>query len=104
MITILDFVNNLGKVRTAAGWDVNICYVDKDNDYPICGYVINPNGTKNLYHWAENGKPENLPLNHGMNLIPVVPITEYHMIDIKRMKDFDKVQDLVKSEIERISG
>ena len=102
MITILDFINAGGKAKTASGWDFQICYTNKDSKYPITGYVIAPNGTKNMYSWDENGFPENLPLTHGLNLIPCVAITKYHMIDMKSMDNFDKVQDLVKSETSRI--
>lgn len=104
MVNILDIVNAGGKLRTAAGWDVDICYVNKEVDHCICGYVSSPNGMKNLHKWDKDGKPQNLPLTHGLNLIPVVPITTYHMIDPKQMKQFDKVQDLMNSEIKRISG
>ncbi len=102
MITILDFVNAGGKCVTAAGWKFEICYIEKESNYPICGYVVNPTGIKQLYKWNEEGFPENLPLTHGLNLIPTVPITTHHIIDVKQLKEFDKVQDLVRSEIMRI--
>jgi len=104
MITILDFINAGGKCITAAGWKFQICYVNKETDYPICGYVVSPNGNKQLYKWNEEGFPEKLPLTNGLNLIPTVPITKYHTIDKKLLKDFDRVQDLVKSEIARIEN
>lgn len=104
MIAVLDFINAGGRCITAAGWEFQICYIDKDIEYCICGYVISPNGTKNIHKWDKDGRPEKLPITHGLNLIPTVPITKYHMIDMKNMKEFDKVQDLVKSEIDRITN
>ena len=104
MITILDFINAGGKCITAAGWEFQICYVNKEKDYPICGYVISPNGTKSLYKWNEDGFPEKLPLTHGLNLIPTVPLTTYHPINLSFLAKFDRVQDLILSEINRISN
>lgn len=100
MVTVFDFINAGGKCKT--GWEFQICYLDKDTDYCICGYVSSPNGMKNLHKRDKDGKPQNLPLTHGLNLIPAVPITTYHLIDMKQMENFDKVQDLIKSEVERI--
>ncbi len=102
MITVLDFVNAGGRARTAAGYEFQLSYIAKDQPYPIVGYVINPAGVKSLHKWDINGNPENLPLTHGLNLIPVVPIITYHMIDVKKLNEFDKVQDLINSEIKRI--
>jgi hypothetical protein len=103
MLTILDFVNAGGKCITAAGWEFQICYINESMKYPICGYVLSPNGTKSLYKWDKDGFPENLPLTHGLNLLPTVPIIKYHIIDNIKLKEFDKVQDLIKSEIKRLS-
>jgi hypothetical protein len=104
MLTILDFVNAGGKCITAAGWEFQICYINKDIEYPICGYVISPSGVKSLYHWDVFGDPFDLPLTHGLNLVPVVPIITYHIIDIAQLSKFARVQDLVNSEIKRISN
>lgn len=103
MITVLDFITAGGKCVTAAGWDFQICYVDTEIKYSICGYVTNPRGIKSIHKWDKDGNPENLPLNHGLNLVPTVPITKYYMIDKKEMNNFTKVQDLTKSEIKRIT-
>ncbi len=103
MITVLDWVLAGGKCKSASGWEFNLCYTDKDNPYPICGYIIGHNGHKTMYKWDENGYPSNLPTTHGLHLIPVVPITTYHYIDTKKLKEFDKVRDLVKNEIKRLS-
>ena len=103
MITVFDFLNAGGKCKTACGWDFKICWLNKESDYPICGYVVYSNNDQMMYKFDVNGFPEKLPITHGLNLIPVVPITTYRMIDMKKMDNFDKVQDLIKSEIERIS-
>ena len=50
------------------------------------------------------GNPFDLPLTHGLNLVPVVPIITYHIIDITQLSKFARVQDLVNSEIKRISN
>lgn len=104
MITVFDWILAGGKCKSASGWEFSLCYTDKDSEYPICGYITGYNGHKIMYKWDKNGFPEKLPITHGLHLIPVVPVTKYHMIDTSKLKEFDKVQDLTRSEIERISS
>ena len=103
MITVFDFLNAGGNCKTACGWDFKICWLNKESDYPICGYVVYSNNDQMMYKFDVNGFPEKLPITHGLNLIPVVPIITYRMIDMKEMDNFDKVQDLIKSEISRLT-
>lgn len=72
------FIEDEGIVKCASGHNIVGLKIDySEKHYPIKGYVIWDSGYKMPMTWNENGLPHNLPLNHGLNLIPIVPIVSY---------------------------
>lgn len=102
MLTILDFISAGRQLKTACGWEFEIRDINRKEKYPISGFVKAPSGIQMLYRFDEHGYPENLPLTHGLNLVPVINITYQHQINSRTMKEFTSVEDLIASETARI--
>jgi hypothetical protein len=96
---IIDFIQYAGvKVRTAAKDEVTITSIVKEDKFPIKGtYYHSPSKTVNRCEWDEHGYPHNLPLTHGLNLIPYLPETLWNRIDANTFKNAESYVDLVKS-------
>lgn len=76
-MNILDWILNGGAVKTAHGRPVTIWLTD-DDQYPIEGKV--DDNVPFECRWDENGYPHNLPLTHGLNLLAVKRIVNYHTL------------------------
>lgn len=74
------FINNKGVVKTAAGHNIEDITLHEKEKYCIKGNIVWGTGYRMPMIWESNGSPNNLPLNHGLNLIPVVPILDFKYI------------------------
>ena len=75
------FIEDKGIVKSASGHKVEDLIVDRsDLNYPIKGHIVWDSGYRMPMMWNKNGLPHNLPLNHGVNLIPIVPIIKYESL------------------------
>jgi len=69
--------NPAAHLKTAAGHDVTITKVTPTSPYPLEGWALCTNNFKYHLSWDVNGQPVNLPVTHGMNLLPYLPETVY---------------------------
>lgn len=85
-MNFVEFINLKGMCKTAAGHKIhNIKTTGLDKQYPIIGKVEWKTGYLMDMSWDENGVPRNLPLNHGLNLIALIPRVEFDVIDISKL-------------------
>lgn len=92
-MNIADYVKKGGKCKSKSGhWFILDCV--KYEEYPIKGWLLVNNGTHYLpCRWTEDGVPHNLPYTHGLDLIPVVPVTTYKMVDKKILSNCDTMSE-----------
>ena len=90
-MNIVDYVKGGGKCKSKSGhWFILDCV--KYEEYPIRGWLL----MGDFYYpckWNENGEPHNLPYTHGLDLIPVVPVTTYKMVDKKILSNCDTMSE-----------
>lgn len=90
-MNILDFIKGNGKCKSASGhWFVLTELVDEW--YCIKGYLEMENGFRFKCEWDREGVPRNLPYTHGLNLMPVVSITKYKVVDTKELEKYTSVE------------
>lgn len=99
---IIDYIELGGLVKTASGHWVD-AYLSDDDKYPIYGSIIDFGSKDHCMDckWDENGLPENLPTNHGLDLNPVVEEVIYHTIKRNRLSDYDCIYDFQDQELEK---
>lgn len=99
-MNILDYVRKNGKVRTASGEEVEITYTstDPDEKYPIRGFIKFRFGNHSICEWDVNGYPHNLPVTHGLDIHPVIPVTKYHFVSNKKLKNYNDIRDFIREE------
>lgn len=78
-MNILEYIKHGGKCKSKSGhWFRLKEFVS--GPYPISGFLV-INGKSYPYSWSEDGSPENLPYTHGLDLMPVIPVTHYKMVN-----------------------
>jgi len=87
-MNIADYIKQGGKCKSKSGhWFIldSIKY----EKYPIKGWLLMNDG-KYYYpcRWDEDGVPHNLPYTHGLELMPVIPVTTYRMVDKKLLSRY----------------
>ena len=73
------------KFRSAAGYPVIVDYLCTDRD-KIIGFVCfsGPNFKYDMpMEWDINGKPLKLPINQGLDLVPLRGVSSYEVIPIE---------------------
>jgi hypothetical protein len=80
-----EFIQLKGQCKTAAGHPIHNLRITNDPYYPISGTIEWPNQYLTPLQWDTQGNPINLPLNHGLHLIAMVPRIEYDKIDISKL-------------------
>lgn len=93
-MNILEFVKQGGKTKTAAGDFVTITDINENVKYCLSGQVHSKIYEYELI-WDEDGNPSNLPCNHGLNLIAVVPVITYNVVSTDQLKEATNVTDLL---------
>lgn len=74
----VSFIEDKGVVKTSAGHFVKDIQIrENESQYPIGGVIVWDNGFRMPMIWDKEGNPHNLPLNHGLNLIAMVPRIVY---------------------------
>lgn len=85
-MNFIEFIQSKGTCKTAAGHTIsNLKINNEENNYPISGTIHWPDGYLMSMVWNKEGNPINLPLNHGLHLIGVVPRIEFETINIKEL-------------------
>lgn len=90
-MTIVDYLKQGGKCKSKAGHDFVLDCI-KYEKYPIKGWLV-INNEEYPYEWTENGEPHNLPYTHCLDLVPVIPVTTYKMVDKKILLECDDIRD-----------
>lgn len=98
-MNIFDYIQQCGKCKTACGWDFDLAYtiLSDSETYRIVGYVTLPNGHRSMYKWDIDGNVENKPSNHGLDLVPAIPVTKYVSVDKNELSRFNKSSEFIKS-------
>jgi hypothetical protein len=96
-MNIFDFVTKYQetKVSTAAGHPVTITEVIPEDTYPLRGYAVFPNNFKFNCRWNIHGRPYNLPLNHGMELVALIPKITYQIVPSATFNNAQTLEELL---------
>lgn len=96
-MNIFEFVTKYqeAKVSTAAGHPVTITEVIPEDNYPLRGYAVFPNNFKFKCQWNVHGRPYNLPLNHGMDLIALIPKVTYQIVPTDKFNNAKTLEELL---------
>lgn len=81
-MNFVEFVDGKGICKTAAGHKIHDLKITEDNNYPIIGKIEWSNGFLMNMCWNKEGFPINLPLNHGLNLMAMVPRVVFERVSI----------------------
>lgn len=85
-MNFIDFINLKGTCKTIAGQNIVDLKVSRlDADYPIIGKIVWNSGYHSPMKWNKEGKPCNLPLNHGLDLMAIVPKIYFEKINLKNL-------------------
>jgi hypothetical protein len=88
---VVEYLKQGGKCRSKSGHDFILDSI-KYEEYPIRGWLL----MGKFYYpckWTENGEPHNLPYTHSLDLVPVIPITTYKMVNKKLLSECDNIED-----------
>lgn len=99
-MNIQEFIQQGGKCRAKAGYDFILDEFDPNDYWCIVGKLQTTYNYKIKCKWDKHGVPQGLPYTHGLDLLPVIPITTYKMIKLETLAKFDKIEDLMESEAE----
>jgi hypothetical protein len=91
-MNILEFIRQGGKCKSAAGHWFHLTDIVEGEQYPIKGTLIH-NNEPFKYEWAEDGTPSNLPYTHCLDLVPVIEVIKYKMVDKKELAKYDNIED-----------
>lgn len=103
-MNILDFIMNGGVVKTSAGHIVTLVDIKPEQKFGIKGEVNWANGHKSSLEWDENGYPEDRRTYHCLNLIPVIPITNYHSVSNELLEKYDSYESFYVNESRKIQN
>mgnify|MGYP006301201215 CR=1 FL=1 len=80
IMNLLEYVKQGGRCKSKSGHWFTPSEMPGNGEYPIKGYLT-INGKSYYYEWTEDGSPHNLPYTHGLDLMPVIKVTSYRMVD-----------------------
>lgn len=82
-----EFVKLKGICKTAGGHKIHdLRATGWNKQYPLIGKIEWENGFLMDMEWNKEGQPRNLPLNHGIHLVAVVPRVELDIVDISKLE------------------
>lgn len=90
-MNIKEFIKYGGHVRSKSGHDFVLTEFN-DSDYPIIGYLVMREYDFPC-RWTEDGIPDNLPTNHGLDLMPLARVVSYRMVDKESLKNFNTLME-----------
>ena len=96
-MTLLEYIQNSGKCKSKSGHWFVFKHFKLDEKYPIKGY-LKMKDYDFPCEWTEDGVPKNLPYTHGLDLMPVVPVVDYKMVDKSTLSNYQYVQDFIKDQ------
>lgn len=88
---MVEYLKQGGKCKSKSGHFFILDCI-KHEEYPIRGWLL----MDDFYYpckWNENGEPHNLPYTHSLDLMPVIPITSYKMVDKKLLSQYNNIRD-----------
>lgn len=78
------------QLRTASSRIVEVTYISESDPYPIRGVIKDhAPGVDFVCQWDKNGYPHNLPLTHGLTLLPYRAKTIYERIPSDQLESID---------------
>ena len=96
-MNFVEYINLKGICKTIAGQNIlDLRATGWDKEYPIIGKIKWDSGYLSPMKWNKEGNPHNLPLNHGLKLMAVVPRIEFDQIDITKITE-DEYQSSILS-------
>ena len=97
-MNIKEYIIQNGKVKSKSGWEFVFRQFLKEK-YCIDGFLITPDHHHLQCRWDEDGIPINLPTNHGLDLMPCIPVTSYVMVDKDRLKQYTTAEDFMYDQL-----
>lgn len=100
-MNFVEFVKAKGRCKTAAGHKIHdIRATGWDKNYPIIGRIEWANGHLTDMCWDKEGMPHNLPMNHGLHLVGLVPRIEFDVVDVKELKELN-IPESIQNAVEK---
>lgn len=99
-MNLLEYIKDNGKCKSASGHWFTLTELTNEW-YCIRGYLTMDNGFSFNCEWDREGVPRNLPYTHGLNLMPVVSMTKYKVVDTKELHKYSSVEQFNKEQQER---